>query len=268
MVVVDLDAKVVEGTLRPSSDTKTHAALYRAFQGIGGIVHTHSTYATAWAQARMPIPIYGTTHADHLAEDVPCTAIMTAEAVAGTTKPRPGTQIIDCFRTRDPRQTPMVLVAGHAPFTWGKTADKAVYHAVVLEELAKMAFITRSLDPQADHCPSTWCASTSSASTGRAPTMGNDVALRANQVLATVAPERTGPTMRRALQVVGSIRSADDRLRVDRAFAQKTEATQSTRRNTDEPKVAEPPAPALARPATSDARAAPASPNRRSATPR
>jgi L-ribulose-5-phosphate 4-epimerase len=153
MVVVDLDAKVVEGALRPSSDTKTHAALYRAFQGIGGIVHTHSTYATAWAQACMPIPLYGTTHADHLAEDVPCTAVMTADAVRGDYEAETGNQIIECFRTRDPRQTPMVLVAGHGPFTWGNTADKAVYHAVVLEELAKMASITRSLAPDAKRLP-------------------------------------------------------------------------------------------------------------------
>jgi L-ribulose-5-phosphate 4-epimerase len=153
MVVVDLDSKVVEGTLRPSSDTKTHAALYRAFSGIGGIVHTHSTYATAWAQACKPIPLYGTTHADHLAEDVPCTALMTAEAVRGDYEAETGTQIIDCFRARDFRATPMVLVAGHAPFTWGATADKAVYHAVVLEELAKLASITRSIDPDASRLP-------------------------------------------------------------------------------------------------------------------
>ncbi len=153
IVVVDLDAKVVEGSLRPSSDTRTHAALYRTFQGIGGIVHTHSTYATAWAQACMPIPLYGTTHADHLAEDVPCTAIMSADAVRGDYEAETGTQIIDCFRTRDPREIPMVLVAGHGPFTWGKTADKAVYHAVVLEELAKMASITRALDPRAGRLP-------------------------------------------------------------------------------------------------------------------
>ena len=153
MVVVDLEAKIVEGTLRPSSDTKTHAALYRAFQGIGGIVHTHSTHATAWAQACRPIPIFGTTHADHLAEDVPCTAIMTAAAVEGDYEAETGTQIIDCFRTRDPGQTPMVLVAGHAPFTWGKTAEKAVYHAVVLEERAKMAALTLSIAPQAARLP-------------------------------------------------------------------------------------------------------------------
>ncbi len=153
MVVVDLDAKVVEGTLRPSSDTKTHAALYRAFQGISGIAHTHSTYATAWAQACMAIPLYGTTHADHLAEDVPCTELMTADAVSQDYEAETGTQIIDCFRTRDPNQTPMVLVAGHGVFTWGKTADKAVYHAVVLEELAKMASITHALNPSVGRLP-------------------------------------------------------------------------------------------------------------------
>ncbi len=157
MIVVDIDAHIVEGHLRPSSDTKTHAALYRAFPGIGGqiggIAHTHSTYATAWAQAGMPIPLYGTTHADHLAEDVPCTALMTAEAVEKDYEAETGTQIIDCFRTRDPLQTPMVLVAGHGPFAWGKTADKAVYHAVVLEELAKIASITRALDPRASRLP-------------------------------------------------------------------------------------------------------------------
>jgi L-ribulose-5-phosphate 4-epimerase len=153
MVVVDLEARLVAGTLRPSSDTKTHAALYKAFRGIGGIVHTHSTYATAWAQACLPIPIYGTTHADHLSEDIPCTALMSADAVRGDYEAETGKQIVDCFRTRDPRQTPMVLVAGHAPFAWGKTAENAVYHAVVLEELAKMAAITRSLDPQARPLP-------------------------------------------------------------------------------------------------------------------
>jgi L-ribulose-5-phosphate 4-epimerase len=153
MVVVDLDGNVVEGSLKPSSDTKTHAALYRAFQGIGGVVHTHSTYATAWAQACLPIPIYGTTHADHLAEDVPCTAIMSAEAVGGDYEAETGTQIIDCFRKRDPQQTPMVLVAGHAPFTWGATVEKAVYHSVVLEQLAHMASITRSVNREAARLP-------------------------------------------------------------------------------------------------------------------
>ncbi len=153
MVIVDLDAQVVDGRMRPSSDTKTHAALYRAFRGVGGIVHTHSTYATAWAQAGLAIPIYGTTHADHLAEDIPCTAIMTADAVERDYEAETGAQIIDCFRTRDPQHVQMVLVAGHGAFAWGKTADKAVYHAVVLEELAKIASITRALDPRAARLP-------------------------------------------------------------------------------------------------------------------
>jgi len=153
LVVLDLAGNVVEGTLRPSSDTPTHLVLYRAFQGIGGVVHTHSTYATGWAQARLPIPIYGTTHADHLAEDVPCTAVMSDEAVERDYEVETGNQILECFKDRDPLHTPMVLVAGHAPFTWGETPEKAVYHAAVLEELARMAFITHALDPAAKRLP-------------------------------------------------------------------------------------------------------------------
>lgn len=153
LVVIDLEGKVVEGKLRPSSDTPTHLVLYRNFQGIGGIVHTHSTYATGWAQARRPIPIYGTTHADHLAEDVPCTEVMSDEAVERDYEVETGNQILDCFKSRDPHHTPMVLVAGHAPFAWGKTPEKAVYHAAVLEELAKMAFVTRTLDPEVGRLP-------------------------------------------------------------------------------------------------------------------
>jgi L-ribulose-5-phosphate 4-epimerase len=153
LVVMDLDGKVVEGTLRPSSDTPTHLVLYRAWQGVGGVVHTHSTYATGWAQARLSIPIYGTTHADHLAEDVPCTAVMSDEAVERDYEIETGKQILECFRSRDPRQTPMVLVAGHGPFAWGETAEKAVYNAAVLEELAKMAFVTQTLNPRAARLP-------------------------------------------------------------------------------------------------------------------
>lgn len=153
LVVVDLAGKIVEGKLRPSSDTPTHLVLYRAWPGIGAVVHTHSTYATGWAQARQPIPILGTTHADHLAEDVPCTQIMSDEAVERDYEVETGNQILECFESRNPLHTPMVLVAGHAPFTWGKTPEKAVYHAAVLEELARMAFITRTLDPNAPRLP-------------------------------------------------------------------------------------------------------------------
>lgn len=151
IVVVDLDGRVVEGRLRPSSDTRTHIVLYRSFGGIGGITHTHSTYATGWAQARTPIPIYGTTHADHLAEDVPCTELLDDEALAGDYEAATGHQIVSCFRDRSALHTPMVLVAGHGPFTWGADAAAAVYNAAVLEEIAKLAFITRSIDPGAPH---------------------------------------------------------------------------------------------------------------------
>jgi L-ribulose-5-phosphate 4-epimerase len=153
LVVVDLTGKIVEGKLRPSSDTATHLVLYRAWDGIRGVVHTHSSYATGWAQARLPIPIYGTTHADHLAEDVPCTAIMSDEAVERDYELETGTQILTCFAARDPLHTPMVLVAGHGAFTWGETPEKAVYNAAVLEELARMAFVTRTLDPSAARLP-------------------------------------------------------------------------------------------------------------------
>jgi len=153
LVVVDLSGKIVEGKLRPSSDTPTHLVLYRAWKGIGGVVHTHSSYATGWAQARLAIPIYGTTHADHLAEDVPCTAIMSNQAVARDYEVETGNQILECFTNRDPISTPMVLVAGHGPFTWGETPEKAVYNAAVLEELARMAFVTKTLVPSAARLP-------------------------------------------------------------------------------------------------------------------
>lgn len=147
LVVLDLAGKVVEGTLRPSSDTPTHLVLYRAWKGLGGIVHTHSTHATGWAQAKLPIPIYGTTHADHLAEDIPCTEVMSDEAIERDYEVETGNQILACFEQRDPLHTPMVLVAGHGPFAWGETPEKAVYNAAVLEELARMAFVTRTLEP-------------------------------------------------------------------------------------------------------------------------
>ena len=153
LVVVDLDGKVVEGTLRPSSDTRTHAVLYRAFAGVGGIVHTHSTYATGWAQAGLAIPVYGTTHADYLAEDVPCTSVMSAEAVERDYEAETGEQILECFKGRNPLHTPMVLVAGHGPFAWGSNAEQAVYHAAMLEQIAHMAFVTRAILATAERLP-------------------------------------------------------------------------------------------------------------------
>jgi L-ribulose-5-phosphate 4-epimerase len=153
LVVLDLSGKLVEGKLRPSSDTETHLVLYRAWDGIGGVVHTHSTYATGWAQARLPIPVYGTTHADHLAEDVPCTAIMSDEAVERDYELETGNQILECFKGKNPLHTCMVLVAGHGAFTWGDTPEKAIYNAAVLEELAKMAFVTRTLAPAGERLP-------------------------------------------------------------------------------------------------------------------
>ena len=149
IVIVDLDGKVVDGTLRPSSDTNTHLELYKAFPAIGGVVHTHSTFAVGWAQAARAVPLYGTTHADHLATDIPCTDFMPDECIQNDYETETGRQIIEFFREHglDPSEIPMVLVAGHGPFTWGATAAKAVFHARVLEELCKMAFLTEAINP-------------------------------------------------------------------------------------------------------------------------
>lgn len=150
IVIIRLDTgKVVDGRLRPSSDTDTHTELYRAFPHIGGIVHTHSTWAVAWAQAERDVPLYGTTHADHLAEDVPCTAPMADERIQNDYETETGRQILDRFRAGglDPMEVPMALVAGHGPFTWGKSAAKAVYHARILEELCRMALLTEQINP-------------------------------------------------------------------------------------------------------------------------
>lgn len=146
IVVVDLDNNVVEGKMRPSSDTKTHTHLYRHFDNIGGVTHTHSTYATAWAQAQESIPCLGTTHADYAYGPIPCTAVMSDEQIARDYEEETGVQITDCFQGKNPVETPMVIIAGHAPFTWGKDAAQSVYHAVILEEIAKMAYLTRTLN--------------------------------------------------------------------------------------------------------------------------
>lgn len=141
MVVVDLDGKVVEGDLNPSSDTPTHVVLYKAFPNIGGVVHTHSTYATAWAQAGRDIPNIGTTHADYFHDDIPCTRDMKKAEVFGEYEKETGNVIVERFKDMNPDDTPAVLVKNHGPFAWGTDADNAVHNAVVLEEVAKMAFV-------------------------------------------------------------------------------------------------------------------------------
>ena len=148
MVVVDLaTGKVVEGNLRPSSDTPTHLALYRAFPEIGGVVHTHSTYATAWAQSGLDLPNIGTTHADYFHDAVPCTRMMTQEEVGGDYEAETGSVIVEAFENINYIHTPGVLVSNHGPFTWGKTPAEAVHNAVVLEQVAKMASIAFTLNP-------------------------------------------------------------------------------------------------------------------------
>lgn len=151
MVILDFDNNIIEGELRPSSDTKTHAYLYKNWSEIGGIAHTHATYSVSWAQSLQDIPIFGTTHADHLTEDIPCAPPMADHLIEGNYEHNTGIQIIDCFKERniDYQEVPMVLIGSHGPFTWGKTADKAVYNARVLEELARMAFLTRQINPDA-----------------------------------------------------------------------------------------------------------------------
>ncbi|HGM6840829.1 L-ribulose-5-phosphate 4-epimerase [Serratia nevei] len=149
LVVVDLEGKVREGHRKPSSDTATHLALYRAFADIGGVVHTHSRNATIWAQAGQPIPALGTTHADYFYGDIPCTRPMSEAEIAGDYEGETGKVIIETFNQagRDPQQVPGVLVYSHGPFAWGKDAADAVHNAVVLEEVAIMAMATRQLAP-------------------------------------------------------------------------------------------------------------------------
>ena len=146
MVLVDLENNVVESCLNPSSDTKTHAVLYKNFHEIGGIVHTHSTYATAWAQACKPVPCLGTTHADHVPGDIPCTDILADEKIEADYEEETGNIILESFRQLSYKEVQMVLVARHGPFTWGETPEKAVYNSVVLEQLAKMALLTTFAD--------------------------------------------------------------------------------------------------------------------------
>jgi len=149
MVLVDLDGMIVEGSLRPSSDLDTHTALYRRFPSIGGVVHTHSRHATAWAQTQREIPCFGTTHADYFHGPVPCTPPLTNEEIEGDYEANTGLAIVRRFEGLDPMHFPGVLVAGHAPFAWGKDVASAAFNAVVLEEIAAMALETVTINPAA-----------------------------------------------------------------------------------------------------------------------
>ncbi|MFT3750139.1 MAG: L-ribulose-5-phosphate 4-epimerase [Agriterribacter sp.] len=151
MVIVDFDGNTVEGNLRPSSDTLTHAVLYKHWTNIGGIVHTHSTYATAWAQSQRDIPIFGTTHADHNTVDIPCAPPMDDAMIKGNYEYETGFQIVNCFKEKglNYEEVEMILVSNHAPFTWGKTPEKAVYNSAVLENIAHMAYLTGQINPEA-----------------------------------------------------------------------------------------------------------------------
>lgn len=146
MVVLDAEGRVIEGGLRPSSDTPTHLVLYRSYAQIGGVVHTHSTYATAWAQAAVKLPCLGTTHADTFYGAVPCTRPLTYEEIHGNYEEETGNVIVETFQGKDPLHTPGVLVCAHGPFTWGKDAMDAVHNAVVLEEVARMACLTLQIN--------------------------------------------------------------------------------------------------------------------------
>lgn len=151
MVVLDFENNIVEGSLRPSSDTKTHALLYKTWEHLGGIAHSHALYSVAWAQAQKDIPILGTTHADHLTLDIPCAPPMEDRLIKGNYEHNTGIQILDCFRERklSYREVEMILIGNHGPFTWGSSPEKAVYNSKVLETVAQMAYLTLSINPNA-----------------------------------------------------------------------------------------------------------------------
>ena len=151
IVIVDFDNNIVEGSMRPSSDTKTHAYLYKNWEGIGGIAHTHATYSVAWAQSQRDIPIFGTTHADHLTNDIPCAPPMNDELIEGDYEHNTGIQIIDYFNSKklSYQEVEMILIGNHGPFAWGKSAAKAVYNSKVLEVVAEMAYLTLQINPNA-----------------------------------------------------------------------------------------------------------------------
>ena len=170
MVITDLDGKIVEGTLRPSSDLATHVALYRAFPAIGGVVHTHSRHATAWAQADREIPCFGTTHADYFHGPIPVTDRSRREEIEADYEANTGVAIIRRMQGLDPLGCPACLVAGHAPFCWGKTVTDAAHTAVIVEEIAAMAWQTVTINPPPARSPKPSATSTTSASTAPPPT--------------------------------------------------------------------------------------------------
>ena len=151
MVILDFDNNIIEGTMRPSSDTKTHAYLYKNWPNIGGVAHTHATYSVAWAQSQLDIPIFGTTHADHLTADIPCAPPMADSLIEGNYEHNTGIQILDCFKEKNLsyEEVEMVLIGNHGPFAWGKNAAKAVYNSKVLEVVAEMAYLTLQINPNA-----------------------------------------------------------------------------------------------------------------------
>jgi len=151
MVILDFENNIIEGTMRPSSDTKTHAYLYKNWDDIGGIAHTHAMYSVAWAQSQLDIPIFGTTHADHLTADIPCAPPMSDELIKGNYEHNTGIQILDCFKAKkiSHKEVEMVLIGNHGPFTWGNNAAKAVYNSKVLETVAQMAYLTLQINPNA-----------------------------------------------------------------------------------------------------------------------
>lgn len=151
IVIVDFDNNVIEGNLRPSSDTKTHAYLYKNWPNIGGVAHTHATYSVAWAQSQQDIPIFGTTHADHLTADIPCAPPMADSLIEGNYEHNTGIQILDCFKEKNLsyEEVEMILIGNHGPFAWGKNAAKAVYNSKVLEVVAEMAYLTLQINPNA-----------------------------------------------------------------------------------------------------------------------
>ncbi|WP_053975828.1 L-ribulose-5-phosphate 4-epimerase [Mangrovimonas xylaniphaga] len=151
IVILDYDNNIVEGTMRPSSDTKTHSFLYKNWDDIGGIAHTHATYSVSWAQAQRDIPIFGTTHADHLTADIPCAPPMSDDLIEGNYEHNTGIQILNCFKDKNisHKEVEMVLIGNHGPFTWGKDAAKAVYNSKVLEVVAEMAYLTLQINPSA-----------------------------------------------------------------------------------------------------------------------